>query len=146
MSRFSRKAPANTVSPAFDPFTQPQAKVEIGEYTAMSGNTFAAVSVPEMLKACGIAAPHGVYFPATRQGEEPVMLIRNPANKGHNVPKKPSPASQAPVMAQPLAQISPDKLLAAMISRLSQDQIAALTGQPAVASQAPAKMARRKAG
>lgn len=143
MSRFSRKAPANTASPAFDPFTQPQAKVEIGEYTAMSGNTFAAVSVSEMLKACGITAPHGVYFPATRHGEEPVMLIRNPPKAA--APKA-SPANQAPVMAQPLATISPDKLIAAMISRLSQDQISALTGQPAVTSQAPAKAMRRKAG
>ncbi|MFN7611693.1 MAG: hypothetical protein ACK5QX_12295 [bacterium] len=142
MSRFSRKAPANTASPSFDPFTQPNAKAEISEYTAMSGNTFAAVSVADMLKACGIAAPHGVYFPATRQGEEPVMLIRNPpAQKA----QKASPTSAAPVMAQPLATISPDKLLAAMISRLSQEQIAALTGQPAVASQAPAKAMRRKA-
>lgn len=137
MSRFSRKAPANTASPTFDPFTQPQAKVEIGEYTAQSGNTFAAVSVADMLRACGIAAPHGVYFPATRQGEEPVMLIRNPpAQKA----QKPSPANQALVMAQPLAQISPDKLLAAMISRMSQEQLAALVGQPAMTpSQAPAK-------
>lgn len=137
MSRFSRKAPANTASPAFEPFKQPQAKVEIGEYTAQSGNTFAAVSVSEMLKACGIAAPHGVYFPATRQGEEPVMLIRNPPKA--SAPKA-SPASQAPVMAQPLAQFNPDKLVAAMLSRLSQEQIAALVGQPAMApSQAPVK-------
>ena len=143
MSRFSRKAPVNTVSPSFDPFNQPQAKVEIGEYTAQSGNTFAAVSVSEMLKVCGIAAPHGVYFPATRQGEEPVMLIRNPPKAA--APKA-SPASQAPVMGAPLAQISPDKLLAAMISRLSQDQIQALVGQPAMApSQAPAKRKMRGA-
>lgn len=144
MSRFSRKAPVNTASPAFDPFTQPQAKVEIGEYTAQSGNTFAAVSVADMLKACGIAAPHGVYFPATRQGEEPVMLIRNPPKAAS---PKASPASQAPVMPSPLATISPDKLLAAMISRLSQDQLQALAGQAAITpSQAPAKAMRRKAG
>lgn len=143
MSRFSRKAPANTASPTFNPFTQPQTKVEIGEYTAHSGNIFAAVSVADMLKVCGIAAPYGVYFPATKQGEDPVMLIRNPPKAA--APKT-SPANQAPVMAAPLATISPDKLLAAMISRMSQDQIAALTGQPAVTSQAPAKMARRKAG
>ena len=143
MSRFSRKPIVNSASSSFDPFTQSSAKVEIGEYQAQSGNVFAAVSVADMLKACGIAAPHGVYFPATRQGEEPVMLIRNPpAQKA----QKASPASQAPIMAQPLATISPDKLLAAMISSMSQDQIAALMGQPAVVSQAPAKMARRKAG
>jgi len=143
MSRFSRKAPANTASPAFDPFTQPQAKVEIGEYTAQSGNTFAAVSVADMLKACGIAAPHGVYFPATRQGEEPVMLIRNPPAQKQ---AKPNATSQAPVMAQPLATIAPEKMLAALLTRMTPEQIAALTGQPAMASATPAKAMRRKAG
>jgi hypothetical protein len=143
MSRFSRKPIVNSASPSFDPFTQPSAKVEIGEYTAMSGNTFAAVSVADMLKACGIAAPHGVYFPATRQGEEPVMLIRNPpAQKA----QKASATSQAPIMAQPLATIAPEKMLAALLTRMSPEQIAALTGQPAMASATPAKVMRRKAG
>ena len=143
MSRFSRKAPANTASPSFDPFTQPSAKVEIGEYQAQSGNVFAAVSVADMLKVCGIAAPHGVYFPATRQGEEPVMLIRNPpAQKA----QKASPASAAPIMGQPLATIAPEKMLAALLTRMTPEQIAALTGQPAMTSAAPAKAMRRKAG
>ena len=143
MSRFSRKQVTNTTSPSFDPFTQPGAKVEIGEYQAQSGNVFAAVSVADMLKACGIAAPHGVYFPATRQGEEPVMLIRNPpAQKA----QKPSPASQAPIMAQPLATIAPEKMLAALLARMSPADISALTGQPAMASATPAKAIRRKVG
>lgn len=143
MSRFSRKPIINSASPSFDPFTQPSAKVEIGEYQAQSGNVFAAVSVADMLKACGIAAPHGVYFPATRQGEEAVMLIRNPpAQKA----QKPSPASQAPVMAAPLATIAPEKMLAALLSRMSPADISALTGQPAMASATPVKAIRRKAG
>ena len=143
MSRFSRKPAVNTASPSFDPFTQPSAKVEIGEYQAQSGNVFAAVSVADMLKACGIAAPHGVYFPATRQGEEPVMLIRNPpAQKA----QKPSPASQAPIMASPLATIAPEKMMAALLSRMTPEQMAAMLGQPAMASATPAKAMRRKAG
>ena len=116
--------------------------MEIGEYQAQSGNVFAAVSVADMLKASGIAAPHGVYFPATRQGEEPVMLIRNPPAQKQ---AKPSPASQAPVMAQPLATIAPEKMLAALLAKMTPGDIAALTGQPAMVSAAPVKALRRKA-
>jgi hypothetical protein len=143
MSRFSRKPIIDSASPSFDPFTQPSAKVEIGEYQAQSGNVFAAVAVADLLKASGIAAPHGVYFPATRQGEEPVMLIRNPPAAKQ---AKPNPASAAPIMAQPLATIAPEKMLAALLARMSPGEIAALTGQPAMASAAPAKALRRKAG
>ena len=143
MSRFSRKPIVNSASPSFDPFTQPSAKVEIGEYQAQSGNVFAAVSVADMLKASGIAAPHGVYFPATRQGEDPVMLIRNPpAQKAQKV----SATSQAPIMAQPLTTFDPSKMLAALLAKMSPADISALTGQPAMASAAPAKAMRRKAG
>lgn len=145
MSRFSRKAPANTVSPAFDPFDQPKAKVEILEYEAQSsGNTFAAVSVNEMLAICGIKAPEGVMFPATAEGKEQLMLIKNPRKAPAPKPsqaEKPNPA----VVGTPLATFHPDKLLAAILSRMSQDQLAALTGQPAVTSQAPAKRKARSA-
>jgi hypothetical protein len=142
MSRFSRKPIVNSASPSFDPFTQPSAKVEIGEYQAQSGNVFAAVSVADMLKASGIAAPHGVYFPATRQGEEAVMLIRNPPAAKQ---AKPNPASQAPVMAQPLATIAPEKMLAALLARMTPGEIATMAGQPALATELRTKAIRRKA-
>ena len=135
MSRFTRKNPIKTAPATFDPFDQPEAQVTITKHVTAAGNEMASFSVKDMLEVCGINAPEGVYFPS---GKGKVLICGPKPTKA----EKPNPA----VVGAPLATFSPDKLLAKLISSMSQEQIAALVGQPAVTSQAPAKMTRRKAG
>ena len=135
MSRFSRKNPTNTAPALFDPFNQPEAQVTIVKHITANGKVMAAFTVAEMLEACGIDAPEGVYFPT---GKGKVLICGPKPTKA----EKPNPD----VLGSPLATIAPEKMLAALLARMSPADISALTGQPAMSSATPAKAMRRKAG
>ncbi len=135
MSRFSRKNPTTTAPASFDPFNQPEAQVTITKHITANGKVMASFTVAEMLETCGISAPEGVYFPT---GKGKVLICGPKPSKM----EKPHPD----VVGSPLAQIGPEKMLAALLAKLSPADISALTGQPAMASATPAKALRRKAG
>ena len=125
-------------------------KLEVFEYTSKGGQTWDAYSLRELLEAAGVAIPAGAFPMAIRlgNGADDFAICfwekRTSESKPSNFKRKGENA--APIMGQPLATIAPEKMLAALLTRMSPEQIAALTGQPAMASATPAKAIRRKAG
>ncbi len=125
-------------------------KLEVFEYTSANGKSWDAFSLREMLEALGISIPAGKFPMAIRlgNGADDFAICfwdkRASESKPSNFKRKGE--SAAPVMAAPLATIAPEKMLAALLARMSPADISALTGQPAMASATPAKAKRRKAG
>lgn len=125
-------------------------KLEIFDYEAESGKTWDAYSLREMLEALNIPIPQGKFPMAIRLGggaEDFAICFwdkRGEQNKPSRMRRKGdvaamSAAQTAPIMAQPLATISPEK---ALLTRLM-----ALLGEPAIESnQTPAKAQKARAG
>jgi hypothetical protein len=122
--------------------------LEIFEYTSANGKSWDAFSLREMLEALSISIPAGKFPMAIRLGNGADDFAvcfwdkRTSESKPSNFKRKGE--NTAPVMAAPLSTISPQNMLATLIARMSPADMAAMMGQPAMASATPAKQARRK--
>ena len=83
-------------------------EIEIMEYKTKSGKEFPAVSLAQLLEACGIDAPYGFGAITQENGDVAVLLWQQPKAEKKSVGgfQKPSPMAQAKakgIAAKPLS-------------------------------------------
>jgi len=83
-------------------------EIEIMEYKTKSGKEFPAVSLAQLLEACGIDAPYGFGAITQENGDVAVLLWQQPKAEKKNVGgfQRPSPMAQAKakgIAAKPLS-------------------------------------------
>ena len=87
-----------------------------------------------------IAKAHGYHVPADGLSFNTQKSYRGGVGAGF--PKGMAAREETP---SPSAGLTPEKMLAALLARISPADLAALTGQPAMSSATPTKALRRKA-